>query len=133
LLAAHLDGTNEQKIASLREPDFFGGRPAWSPDGRVIACAVPGTNGDGIVVVEVQVDSGAQRPITSQRWLEVNDLEWLSDGSGLLVLATDQSSLWMAQKIWQLSYPKGTASRITNDFNSYGGLSLTADSTKLVT
>lgn len=133
LLAANLDGTGEQRIASRKEPDSFGGRPAWSPDGRVIACAAPSTDSHGISLVEVQVESGAQRPMTSQRWLEVNDLGWLSDGSGLLVLATDQSSLLFEQKIWQLSYPSGEARRFTNDFNSYDGLSLTADSRMLVT
>ena len=133
LLTVSLDGTDEQRIASRREPDFFGGRPAWSPDGKVIACAAPSTNGQGISVVEVQLQSGAQRTMTSQRWLEVTDLEWLSDGSGLLVLATDQSSLLFAQKIWLLSYPGGEARRLTNDFSTYDGLSLTTDSSMLVT
>lgn len=133
LLVANMDGTGEQRIASRKEPDFFGGRPAWSPDGKIIACAAPSTDSHGISVVAVEVESGAQRPITSQRWLEVNDLAWLSDGSGLLVLATDQSSLLFEQKIWQLSYPGGEVRRFTNDFNNYDGLSLTRDSTMLVT
>jgi eukaryotic-like serine/threonine-protein kinase len=133
LLVANLDGSGEQRIASRNKPETFASGPAWSPDGKVIACAALNTNtrGEYKGLVEVQVESGAQRSITSQIWDEVNDLEWLSDGTGLLVLATDQDLF--AQKIWQLSYPSGEVRRITNDFDSYGALSLTADSAMLVT
>jgi Tol biopolymer transport system component len=36
-------------------------------------------------------------------------------------------------QIWQLSYPTGEAHRITNDLNNYSGVSLTIDSSALVT
>ena len=43
-------------------------------------------------VVEVQVQGGETKPITSQRWSGVGQVAWLSDGSGLVMLATDQGS-----------------------------------------
>jgi Tol biopolymer transport system component len=36
-------------------------------------------------------------------------------------------------QIWQLSYPAGAARRITNDLNNYMGVSLSSDSTAMVT
>jgi serine/threonine protein kinase/Tol biopolymer transport system component len=133
LMAANLDGSGEERIASLNEPESFTTGPAWSPDGKVIACAASNKNAgtEYKSLIEVQVENGARRSITSQKWDDVNDLAWLSDGSGLLVLATDQNLF--AQKIWQLSYPSGEVRRVTNDFDSYDGLSLTANSAMLVT
>jgi hypothetical protein len=53
----------------------------------------------------------------------------LSDGRGLVISGLVGS----ATQIFQLSYPDGETSRITNDLNTYVGASLTADSRTLVT
>lgn len=134
LLVANLDGTGEQRLASRTLPDSFDRAVSWSPDGRVIACAVTHTDAEAryMSVIQVRVNDGHEEPISSQRWLEVNDLAWRSDGRSLLLTASDEGSLFM-QKIWQLSYPNGEARKLTNDFNIYEGLSLTADSTMIVT
>jgi Tol biopolymer transport system component len=58
-------------------------------------------------------------------------LEWLGDGSGLVVTASDQRN--SPAQIWFISYPDGEAQKVTNDLNGYSGLSLTADSSTLVT
>ena len=84
-----------------------------------------------MTVVEVRVEDGVQAILTSQKWLTVGRLAWLSDGSGLIMTAADQESAF--QQMWRLSYPGGEARRITNDLNGYQDLSLTADSTALVT
>jgi serine/threonine protein kinase/Tol biopolymer transport system component len=133
LMAANADGSGAEKIASHKKPDFFGGGPAWSPTEPAIACAAGSVDERGrhMNVVEVRLQDGGERPINSQRWNDVGPVSWLSDGSGLLMLA-DQNSIFSPQ-IWQISYPNGEARRVTNDFNSYEGLSLTADSTMLVT
>jgi len=133
-LVANADGTGEQRLASLRQPGSFERAVAWSPDGTVIACAVIHSDAQAtyMSVVQVNVESGRLEPITTQRWLEVNDLVWLSDGRSLLLTATNEGSL-LLKKIWQLSYPSGQARKITNDFSAYEGVSLTADSKMIVT
>jgi serine/threonine protein kinase len=133
LMAANVDGSAAEKIASRKKPDFFGGGPAWSPSEPTIACAAGSVDERGrhLNLVELRLPGGVERPINSQRWNDIDQVSWLSDGSGLLMLA-DQSSISSPQ-IWQISYPAGEARRVTNDFNSYEGLSLTADSTMLVT
>jgi Tol biopolymer transport system component len=84
-------------------------------------------------VVEVRVEDGTVRPITSQRWNGVNQLAWLRDGSGLVMTAQDQASgRTPRQQIWALDYGTGEARRITNDLNSYSYVSLAADSSALV-
>ncbi len=134
LMVDNADGSGERMIALRKKPDFFGGGPAWSPNGKVIACAGGSIDSRGAYmnVVEVQVEGGEQKPITSRRWSGVGQVGWLSDGSGLVMLATDQGS-GFSQQIWQLSYPRDELRRITNDFHSYSGISLTADSRMLVT
>ena len=129
LLIANADGSGEQKLASRK-----GGykSPAWSPDGRVIATAVANSDSGAeyLKVVEVEVDGGREKPISSQQWLELEAVMWLGDGSGLVLLANDRSIF--SRQIWQLSYPGGEARRVTNDFNNYERISVNADATRLV-
>lgn len=84
-----------------------------------------------MMLVEVSVADGAVKQITSGRWSEVGETVWLRDGSGLICSAREQPS--SPSQLWHISYPSGEAHRITNDLNDYIGLSLTADSTALVT
>src|SRR6185295_19692454 len=82
-------------------------------------------------VIEVGVGDGAMKQITTRTWWRIDDVEWLRDGSGLVVNASEQSS--SPFQIWHVSYPSGQAHKITNDANDYRGVSLTADSKILVT
>ena len=134
LLIANADGSGEETLASRRLPDSFERGVAWSPDGTTIACALMHADAQTTYasVVGINVDSGQEEKITTRRWLEINDIAWLADGHSLLLTASDEGSLFL-QKIWQLSYANGQARRITNDFNIYEGLSLTADSKTIVT
>ncbi len=131
LMIVKSDGTGEQEIAVRTLPDFYNSL-AWSPDGRVIACAASGVDGGSyMTVVEVSVDTGAERAITSQRWLAVGRLAWLPKGRSLVVSAIDQGT--RLNQIWNITYPEGEARRITNDLNNYIGVSLTADASTLAT
>ena len=84
-------------------------------------------------VVEVPVEGGTERPLTSQRWYQIQRLAWLADGSGLLMTAAEQAADFQATQIWYLSYPGGEARKITNDLKDYQNISLNADSSMLVT
>ncbi len=132
LIIADLDGGNERVLASRKGADFFGtGGPAWSPDGKIIACAAgSNTGGRHMYVAEVRVDNGQERPISDGRWATVGRVSWMGDGSGLIIGAIEQSS-WLAQ-VWYAPYPKGAPRRITNDLNGYGDVTLTGDSHALV-
>jgi len=142
LMVANVDGTEEKRLAVRKPPDFFtsglkSGGPAWSPDGKVIACGVRNFSGRYYGnVVGVRVPDGVETPITSQRWyrsgLTVGQgVAWLPNGRGLVVVAGEHSGS-LAQ-LWQLSYPADEARRISNDLSGYDSISLTTDSATLAT
>ncbi|MGI8639023.1 MAG: protein kinase domain-containing protein [Pyrinomonadaceae bacterium] len=138
LLIANADGTGERILASRKTPETFPSRqvtPAWSPDGKTIACIVSDeTTGVGRMdVVEVNVADGTIKPVTTQKWEYISQIAWLQDKSGLLILGLEKASAFYAVQIWHFSYPEGEARRITTDFNNYASMSLTADSNALVT
>jgi Tol biopolymer transport system component/DNA-binding winged helix-turn-helix (wHTH) protein len=139
LMIANVDGSGEQKLtASTPETPFQIGPtwqvpPAWSPDGRMIACAVAITSRE----VQYQtiwgfdVAGGAGRPLAEGQWQTVGRMEWLADGSGLLITAaTDEAN--PAQQVWFVGTSRSAARRITNDLNDYRDVSLTMDARTLV-
>ncbi len=140
LMIANVDGTEERKVAIRQRVkgnfgNFFQGGTAWSPDGKKIAVIAHNIETDrGFQnVVEVPVEGGTERPVTSQQWYQVQRLAWLADGSGLLMTAAEQAADFQASQIWYLSYPGGEARKITNDLKEYQNISLNADSSALVT
>ncbi|HET8675850.1 MAG TPA: protein kinase, partial [Blastocatellia bacterium] len=141
LMLANADGTGEQKLAVLKWPESFigrgkagaavpGGGPAWSPDGKVIACPAHIKDAEGPAVVEVRVANGAVKLIAAQGWSSIDRVEWLRDGTGLIMCAMSRSDL--NAQIWYLAYPGGESRMITHDLNDYGDVSMTADSSTLV-
>ncbi|MFN2502450.1 MAG: DPP IV N-terminal domain-containing protein [Pyrinomonadaceae bacterium] len=142
LIVANVDGTGEREVAvrKLLNGAYSNGGPSWSPDGKRLASSVtvgpPSEAVGGNIVVEVQVENGVERPITSEKWppsagLGTGGVAWLADGSGLVVIAPDRGTFSI--QLWHISYPGGEVRKITNDLNNYNRLSLTADSSALVT
>ncbi len=140
LIVANVDGTGEREVAvrKLINGAYSNGGPSWSPDGKRLASSVtvgpPSEAIGGNIVVEVQVESGAERPITSEKWpanARTGEVAWLTDGSGLVLIAPEPSTF--SSQLWHISYPGGEVRKITNDLNNYNRLSLTADSSALVT
>ncbi|HEY0169817.1 MAG TPA: hypothetical protein VGB98_02105, partial [Pyrinomonadaceae bacterium] len=133
LHVVNADGTGERRLATRRGKELYMGiGPAWSPDGRAIACAVADVSSMEFNVVEVAVADGAERPVSVCRWAKVLALAWLADGGGLLVNALERNSQPGSQ-IWRVEHPGGEMRRVTNDLNLYQGLSLSADARSLVT
>jgi Tol biopolymer transport system component/DNA-binding winged helix-turn-helix (wHTH) protein len=139
LMIANVDGSGEQKLtASTPETPFQIGPtwqvpPAWSPDGRTIACAVAVTSraGQSQAIWGFEVAGGAGRPLAAERWQTVGRMEWLANGSGLLITAaTDEAN--PAQQVWFVGTSNSSSRRITNDLNDYRDVSLTADAKTLV-
>lgn len=135
LLVASNDGANERILATRRQPEFFWAiwqAPAWSPDGKMIACKVRlnDERGQYETVMGVNVVDGSQTPLTSKRWNYTGQAVWLADGSGVLVAASENATAPV--QVWHIALKNGEVTRITNDLNDYHDLSLTADSSRLV-
>ncbi|MGH9766888.1 MAG: DPP IV N-terminal domain-containing protein, partial [Blastocatellia bacterium] len=137
VIIADIDGANERKLASRKGADFFGiSGPAWSPDGKIIVTGAGSNTGRRhMYVAEINVADGKENPISAQRWASIGRVSWARAGSstrrGVIFSAITQGAA-LAQ-IWYLPYPKGAAQKITNDLNDYRDMSLTDDSTALVT
>ncbi len=140
LTVAKADGSDEHVVASRKLPARYAAswfdRSAglgWSPDGRTIATLASESIGAAQwSLVGVPVSSGVEKTISSTKWSSSGRATWLADGSGLVLDASDQSSSLLPQ-LWYVAYPSGEARRITNDLNRYYGVSLTGDSSALVT
>lgn len=132
LMIVNVYRANEVRTVALRkEPEQFIGVPAWSPDGKVIACAVGSTMKEGEVkITGLRADSGAEEFTTSPSWNFVGQISWLSNNNGLILSA---SKIYGPYQIWRIPYAGGKGERITDDLNNYDSMSLTADSSTLLT
>jgi Tol biopolymer transport system component len=136
LFIADADGRHQNKLVTRKFSEVqLESNPAWSPDGKIIVIGVDYIReyGQGPCgLVQVQVEGGAMKEITSQRWGAIDQIAWLEDGRGFLMTAGDQSTGWFYQ-VWFVSYPGGRARKITNDPNNYQGISLSRNSGVLLT
>lgn len=129
LIVARADGSDQQKLATRKSPNWFI-RPAWSPDGRTIACLAGNFDNDFYMnVVGIAVDTGKEAALATQKWPQIDRITWLGDGSKLLISAQEK----VFSQVWELSYPDGQTRRVTNDLNDYFGLDVTANGESLVT
>jgi serine/threonine protein kinase/Tol biopolymer transport system component len=106
--------------------------PAWSPDGKTIMCSVvqPGEADSGLMAVDAS--TGKQRLFLSSD--DVLALPaWTPDGSGLLVLDSDQASNSARSQIAFVSYPEGKLEPLTRDTNNYFDLSVASSGRELAT
>jgi Tol biopolymer transport system component len=127
LIVAGADGSAPRPLAAR-----FGGRPslpAWSPDGKRIAFVTP-VEGPALRLTEVPAEGGKPRALSPQTFTEVAGLAWLPGGRSLILAASERAN--RPSQLWSISFPSGATSRITNDPNSYSGVSLTEDGRSLI-
>ena len=140
LVVADPDGSHERVLATRRLPAQFlsfansgvtNVRPAWSPDGAVIALlGVAQSEGSrNVDVAVIDVARGAERSIPLQI-VGAMGLAWLDSAALVLTTRTEPGA---PAQLWRVLYPGGQLSRLTNDLTSYVGVSLTADRRSLVT
>jgi hypothetical protein len=79
--------------------------------------------------VIVPVEGGDERPVHTDAFGGVDRVVWPAGGGGMFVLAAEKGK---GSQIWHLSFPELAPRRITNDFENYATLSLTADATTIV-
>ncbi len=132
LLIANLDGSNEREIARRKFPDHFSinAAPAWSPDGNAIAVVVQTADAKGFFMkaVSLSLPDGQETLLTTQRWMQIDQLNWL-EPQNFLFTAQDAESPFM--QLWSLN--GGKARRLTSDMSDYRGLSLPTNLRSMVT
>ncbi len=130
-IADSADGRNEKKLVSRPSP-FRIGDNRIAPDGKRIAFAVgqSATASNEFSLAEVDIESGAEREISQDRFFNVKNLVWLPDKSGLLMTASRVPNKNF--RIWQVSAANGETVPLTKDSESYSILNFDKDATKLV-
>ena len=138
LVIADADGGREKVLTTRRVSEHFVSlftgsspavRPAWSPDGRVIAL-FGGKGSPRTQVVFVDVDTGSEVVRDSRGTFVPQGVTWL-DATSLLL--SQPAELGAPIQLWRMSYPDGAVSRLTNDLNSYIGVGLDNGRNNLVT
>ena len=134
VFVADATGNNEQRVAARKLPNFFKSL-SWSPKNNSLVCGagsfVPAYNN---YLVEISLDDSKEKQLGDNTWRSMGEIEWLHDSTGLIFTGSDQNSpAGDSQQLWHLSYPEGQLRRITNDLSNYQGISITSDSTSLVT
>jgi Tol biopolymer transport system component len=134
VVIADPDGSHESVLKRRQAPaDFIADvPPVYSPDGQFLAVVGVGAARAREVAV-VNVATGSERDLSNDvvsAFNAVSGLGWLDEGA----LVLDKSAEAGAPvQLWRLSFPNGQIARLTNDINTYAGVSLTADRSSLVT
>jgi eukaryotic-like serine/threonine-protein kinase len=132
LIVDEINGGAERTIATRRDGNRFSIEgPSWSPDGKTIACGSGWwSNGYHMNLVEVDVESGQEKPISGRDWFSIQPVVWRQDKSGLIIGAREQPM--SPFQIWRVSYPEGDSTRLTTDTIEYQSLSLSRDGNTIV-
>ncbi len=131
VMVSDADGGNVKKLAARKVDEWYWGAPAWSPDGKYIACPKGYINPQWHYdVVVLDVVTGDESQHLSGDWNSTSSPCWLPDSEGLLFGATSRSS-FRNNQIWHVPHRGEKPQRITNDLNSYSELSLTSNGDKL--
>ena len=120
------DGTKERMLKLVEHPTRLEVDPAWSADGKIIACPVLIDGFFKILTVQVADQKGAL--ISSQGWSVIRKLAWLPDSNSLIFIGAVKGNL---HQLFQITYPGGDVRQITTDVYNYDDFSLSLDGRSL--
>jgi Tol biopolymer transport system component len=118
------DGSNERVIREEDPTNTVYRDPQYSADGKLIYYSRMDRI-DGIEwwqLVSIPADGGNETVIIPRRKEKINEIAVLNDGGGLLINGTDPTSF--LSQLYFVSLPDGKLTRLTNDINSYFGISV---------
>ncbi|HMQ04219.1 MAG TPA: winged helix-turn-helix domain-containing protein [Pyrinomonadaceae bacterium] len=117
------DGANASKLLAYPEPNRISDA-VISPDGRKIALAVGQSRNaaNEFRLIEFDVASRAERPLSSEQFFNIKNMTWLPDQSGVLITASRIPNKYF--RIWHVSADTGSAEPLTKDSEAYSILSI---------
>jgi Tol biopolymer transport system component/DNA-binding winged helix-turn-helix (wHTH) protein len=130
-IAESSDGRNQTRLLSRPWPIRIGDNRI-SPDGKTIAFAVgqSRTASNEFGLMEVDIRSGEERELTSEKFFNIKYLAWLPNQKDVILTARKQPDKNF--RIWHVSTSTGKASPLTDDSQSYSALSLSEDGNSLI-
>ena len=130
-----IDGSNLRQLIGSRQAgfDFFLPHPAWSPDGATILIGA-GKKLSGFIndtkIAAISVADQTVKTIPARDFYVADSFCWFKDGSEFLFIAQETRNA--PTQIWRYDYANGAAAAITNDFNNYRELGVSADGKTIV-
>jgi eukaryotic-like serine/threonine-protein kinase len=134
LVIADADGANRKDIIVRHRPQFLShdGHPSWSPDGKFIAFAGGASAGKRQMFVYLyDVETGAEKTLTTEPFYDVNQIGWMPDGNSLVVITRQDGE--NRRRLYRVAFPGGEAARLTEDFYDYAIVSVARAANKFVT
>ena len=126
-------GTGQTRVlAKAMHPSRFPFvRPAWSPDGSMIAAyKVTMEGGYRAALSGFHAETGEEETITEPAPVQVGgEAGWLPDGSGLI--GTRQPRPGLSDQVFYFPWPPGEPVQITNDLDTYQNVSVTSDGSSI--
>src|SRR6185295_13648485 len=105
------DGTNERKLTSFEQPTRLEDDPAWSPDGKIIACPILI---DGLFrILAVRLSDEKSTLFPSKGRSVIKRLAWLPDSNSLIFIGTVKGNL---HQLFRISFAVGEAQQIKSDW-----------------
>jgi len=125
LIVKNLRTSVETKALELAPPEqfFLLVAAAWSPDGKQLAYVLRNSQGLRSDINILTLDDGTIQKISTDLQ-KIFQIVWRPDGASILTLAKEPEK---GRQIWNVEYPAGKTSRVTNDLNSYLEISLSKD------
>lgn len=135
LVINSLEGTERKILTTRKTPRSFNVTEqscAWSPDGKMIAVIGNEVEAEAkfSVIIGVDAADGSEKPLSAKRWSYIHSVQWLKDGSGLIVTGSDDGQ--SQNQIWFVSATTGQTQLLTNDLYNYSFIGVTADSRQLI-
>jgi serine/threonine protein kinase/Tol biopolymer transport system component len=133
LVIADPKAKTERVLATRQSPAFItASGPAWSHDGKTIACVVKDATRDMILdLIGFDSESGAEQRIASGAWAEIGRLAWLAGDQELLV--NGRALPYQQWQIWGVKRASGELRALTLGINDYRGLSLNFNTKRALT
>lgn len=138
LLIAQLEDSggavvSTRTLSSQTQPNVFVGNPSFSPDGEKIFYPV------GMTVEKKQfvnfliydLEKNLEEKFSGQTFGDISATSWRKNGSEIVVSGNERDNTPF--QLWLISYPSGEAVRLTDDLNSYYGVSVARDANILIT
>lgn len=129
VVISDLNGANESAIVTVPITRALGRRSvSWSPDGTTLVfSANDGLSDSRQFLYFVNPQNGQIKAMPGPYWRTIDSVRWLSDGSGLAVVAQGTGKQDTNQ-LWYVAYPSGEISSITKDLATYNvGLGVSDD------
>ncbi len=130
LVTAKPDGSAAARLVQPANGDQWL-TAGWSPSGdKLLAVAFERSSGL-YYLNEISFADAKISEFDPRRWRMISGFTWSADGRKVFLSARDRET--EISQIWQLTYPEGELTRVTNDANDYFSVSVSSDGRTLAT